>query len=127
MCRAISSRESTRAGFWTNRVSSRISASVRSIKSPSLDRSSRLTRSRTQWSKANAGTRGLPGVLGRDEGPCITPEDVLDSQHRFAQVERFDNVVVSSVFKADDPVDLTVLARNHDQGHIANCPHLPRQ
>ena len=74
---------------------------------------------------AGAETRG--GAVGWREGRFIAPENALDSKHRFTQIERLDDVVVRSMLEPDDPVELTVLARNHYQGHIPNCPYLPRQ
>ncbi len=65
-------------------------------------------------------TRGA--VLGWREGRFIAPENALDPKHRFAQIERLDDIVVRSMLQPDDPVELTVLTRNHHQRHIPNCP-----
>ncbi len=76
---------------------------------------------------ADARTRGWSFAPGRRERRFVTPKHIPYSQHRFPHIERLDDVIVRAMLKPDDPVDFTVHPSDHNERHIANCPHLPRQ
>src|SRR5271157_441141 len=76
---------------------------------------------------ANARTQAAPAAFGLDERRFVTPEHILYSQHRLSRIERLDDVIVSAMLKPDDPGDFTVPPSNHNERHIANRSHFPRQ
>src|SRR6478672_3692916 len=67
------------------------------------------------WKYAPSGeTQGPYAVSGYNAAGVGAPQERPDAGYKFARIEWFRDIIVRPDFKSDDPIDILVKRRQHD-------------